>query len=254
MTTSPLGQDDRVALVTGGGRGIGLACAQALADDGWQVAIAGRNADALDTAAAQIGGDTLAVPADVSDPEAVERLFAATVERFGRIDLLFNNAGIAAPAVPVDELDVDVWNDVVAVNLTGSFLCARAAFAQMRQQDPSGGRIINNGSVSATTPRPFSAPYTATKHAITGLTKSLSLDGRSLGISCGQINIGNAQSAMVEQMAAGTLQADGSIKAEATMDVRHVADAVVYMASLPPDANVFDITVMANGMPFVGRG
>lgn len=243
-----------VAVVTGGAKGIGLATAAALAEDGWSVAIAGRDDAALNTAVTTIGGDVIAVSTDVSDPAAVDRLFATTVERFGRVDLLFNNAGRAAPVVPVDELDIDIWLDVVAVNLTGSFLCARAAFAQMRNQKPQGGRIINNGSVSATTPRPFSAPYTATKHAITGLTKSLALDGRSLGISCGQINLGNIDSAMVDQISSGILQADGTTKAEPTIPVEHAANAVLYMASLPPDANVLDITVMANGMPFVGRG
>ena len=244
----------KVAIVTGGGKGIGLAAATALAGDGWNVVIAGRDEDALNHAATQIGGSVLAVPTDVSEPAAVDHLFDTTVKRFGRVDLLFNNAGRAAPVVPIDELDIDVWLDVVAVNLTGSFLCARAAFAQMRNQKPRGGRIINNGSVSATTPRPFSAPYTATKHGITGLTKSLSLDGRGLGISCGQINLGNITSGMVDQIAAGILQADGTTKAEPTIPVEHAAHAVLYMASLPPEANVFDITLMANGMPFVGRG
>jgi len=244
----------RTAIVTGGGKGIGLAAAQALAEAGWNVVIAGRDEAALNEAAADIDGEVLAVPADVSDPASVDQLFSTAVARFGQLDLLFNNAGRAAPAVPVNELDIATWLDVVAVNLTGSFLCARAAFAQMRSQDPQGGRIINNGSVSATTPRPFSAPYTSTKHAITGLTKSLSLDGRTLGITCGQINLGNISSEMGDAMAMGVLQPDGSKKAEPTIPVSHVADAVMYMASLPADANVLDITVMANGMPFVGRG
>lgn len=245
---------ERVAIVTGGAKGIGLASAAALVGAGWSVVIAGRDEAALDSAVATIGTGVIAVPTDVSDPAAVEHLFRTTVGHFGRVDLLFNNAGRAAPVVPVDELDIDVWLDVVAVNLTGAFLCARAAFAQMRNQKPQGGRIINNGSVSATTPRPFSAPYTATKHAMTGLTKSLSLDGRDLGISCGQLNLGNIDSAMVDQISSGILQADGATKAEPTIPVEHAANAVLYMASLPPDANVLDITVMANGMPFVGRG
>ena len=192
--------------------------------------------------------------ADVSDAEAVDDLFGAVVERFGRVDLLFNNAGIAAPAVPVDELEVDNWRRLIDVNLTGSFLCARAAFGQMRHQDPAGGRIINNGSVSATTPRPFSAPYTASKHAITGLTKSLALDGRAFGIACGQIDIGNVSSDMGDRMAAGVLQPNGEIKAEPTMTMSNVSQAVVYMAGLPAEANVLSLTVMASGMPFVGRG
>ena len=244
----------RAAIVTGGGKGIGLASAQALAEAGWNVVIAGRDEAALNEAAADIDDEVLAVPADVSDPASVDQLFSTAVARFGQLDLLFNNAGRAAPAVPVDELDIATWLDVVAVNLTGSFLCARAAFAQMRSQDPQGGRIINSGSVSATTPRPFSAPYTSTKHAITGLTKSLSLDGRTLGITCGQINLGNISSEMGDAMAMGVLQPDGSTKAEPTIPVSHVADAVMYMASLPADANVLDITVMASRMPFVGRG
>ncbi|MGB5759369.1 MAG: SDR family oxidoreductase, partial [Acidimicrobiales bacterium] len=196
----------------------------------------------------------LAIAADVSDPDDVERVFAAAVERFGRLDLLFNNAGIGAPPVPIDELTVEQWRAVVDVNLTGAFLCARAAFRQMRNQDPPGGRIINNGSISATTPRPYSAPYTSTKHAITGLTKSLSLDGRDIGIACGQIDIGNAATPMTEPMNDGIRQADGSIRPEARMAVGDVARAVVYMAGLPPEANVLTMTVMANAMPFVGRG
>jgi NAD(P)-dependent dehydrogenase (short-subunit alcohol dehydrogenase family) len=196
----------------------------------------------------------IAIVTDVSDESAVDALFAVTVEQFGRVDLLFNNAGIAAPGVPVDELDVDAWERLIAVNLTGSFLCARAAFRQMKTQNPTGGRIINNGSISATTPRPNSAPYTASKHAITGLTKSLNLDGRAHRIAVGQIDIGNAASEMVEQMASGITQANGTTLAEPTMAVEHAADAVVHMAGLPLDVNVLTMTVMANGMPFVGRG
>jgi len=243
----------RVAVITGGGRGIGRAAAEALHRDGWSVVVSGRTRSSLDDAVTDLGSRASALVADVSDPDQVERLFDHTVDRFGSVDLLFNNAGISAPAVPIDELDVAAWNDVVAVNLTGSFLCARAAFARMRQQS-NGGRIINNGSVSATTPRPFSAPYTATKHAITGLTKSLALDGRAYGVRCGQIDIGNASSEMGDKMAEGVLQPNGLIAPEPVMEVGHVGDAVVYMAALPPEANVLFLTVMASGMPFVGRG
>jgi NAD(P)-dependent dehydrogenase (short-subunit alcohol dehydrogenase family) len=244
----------RVAVVTGGGRGIGRSVATALSADGWSVVVAGRTRSTLDATVLDLSGEGLAVVSDVSDAAAVERLFDAAVERFGRVDLLFNNAGISAPAVPIDELPVEAWHDVIAVNLTGSFLCARAAFARMRMQEPHGGRIINNGSISATTPRPFSAPYTASKHAITGLTKSLALDGRTFGISVGQIDIGNADSEMGDKIAAGILQPNGSIVGEPTMQMSDVANAVVYMAGLPPDANVLNMTVMATNMPFVGRG
>ncbi|MEM9892181.1 MAG: SDR family oxidoreductase [Actinomycetota bacterium] len=256
---------DQVAVITGGGRGIGQAVARALVAAGWAVTIAGRSQDSLDATvglieadAAETGapapGAVLAVATDVAEAEEVERLFDETVGAFGRVDLLFNNAGIAAPAVPVDELDVDIWERVVAINLTGSFLCARAAFARMKAQDPMGGRIINNGSISATTPRPFSAPYTATKHAITGLTKSLALDGRAHNIACGQIDLGNISSDMGDQMAAGVLQANGSTMAEPTIPVEHAAEAVRRMAELPVEANVLSMTLMATGMPFVGRG
>ncbi|MEM7271848.1 MAG: SDR family oxidoreductase [Actinomycetota bacterium] len=246
-----------VAVITGGGRGIGRAVAEDLAAHDWHVVVAGRTLATLDDTVAAIqaaGGDAIAVQIDVADPEQVEALFDAAVELRGRIDLLFNNAGIAAPAVPVDELPVETWQEVVAVNLTGAFLCARAAFARMRTQQPSGGRIINNGSVSASVPRPFSAPYTATKHAITGLTRSLSLDGRTVGIACGQLDLGNISSDMGDQMAAGVLQPDGSTRAEPTIPVTHAAEAVRYMAGLPLEANVLSMTVMANGMPYVGRG
>ncbi len=243
-----------VAIITGGGTGIGRASAVALSSHGWSVVVTGRREPALADTVAQLDGPGLAVAADVSQPDDVDRLFSEAAQRFGRVDLLFNNAGIGAPPVPVDELTVEQWRAVVDVNLTGAFLCARAAFARMRNQDPAGGRIINNGSVSATTPRPFSAPYTATKHAITGLTKSLSLDGRALGITCGQIDIGNAATEMTEPMSDGILQPDGSVRPEARMAVEDVARAVVYMASLPPEANVLTMTVMANRMPFVGRG
>ncbi len=244
----------RIAVVTGGGSGIGRAGALALSEAGWTVVVAGRTADTLSATVHSLVGPGLAVPTDVSDPASAEALFEATVDRFGRVDLLFNNAGMGAPAVPVDELDPAVWDEVVAVNLTGSFLCARAAFARMRRQDPIGGRIINNGSISATTPRPFSAPYTATKHAITGLTKSLALDGRAFNIACGQIDIGNVASPMTEQMADGVLQADGARRPEPTMDMDAVTRSVVHMAGLPLDANVLSMTVMATTMPFVGRG
>lgn len=243
-----------VAVVTGGGRGIGQAVALALSEQGWSVVIAGRTQASLDETLAQMASDGLAVATDVSSEADVDQLFAAAVERFGRVDLLFNNAGIAAPAVPVDELDVDAWRQLIDINLTGSFLCARAAFGQMRKQDPQGGRIINNGSVSAETPRPFSAPYTTSKHAITGLTKSLSLDGRAFGISCGQINIGNVSSDMGDQMAKGVLQANGTTMGEPTMAMPNVVNAMLYMAGLPAEANVLSLTVMATNMPFVGRG
>jgi len=243
----------RVAVVTGGGGGIGRAAAIALAKNGWHVVVAGRTADSLQRTVAELATEGYAVACDVSDASQVQTLFDTTVERFGQLDLLFNNAGISAPAVPVDELAIDVWNQVVAINLNGAFYCARAAFGQMRKQ-PNGGRIINNGSVSASTPRLFSAAYTSTKHAITGLTKTLALDGRRYGISCGQIDLGNISSSMGDKMAQGVLQPDGSTMAEPTIGVEPVCDALVYMAGLPADANVLNITVMANGMPFVGRG
>ena len=246
---------DRIALVTGAGSGVGRAVALRLGADGWTVALAGRRVEPLQETAAQAGGAVmLPVPTDVGDPAQVGALFARVVERFGRLDLLFNNAGTGAAPVPVDELSVEDWLRVVHVNLTGAFLCARAAFGQMRRQSPRGGRIINNGSISAHTPRPFSAPYTSTKHAITGLTKSLGLDGRAFGIAVGQVDIGNAATPMTERMAKGVLQPDGSTRAEATMDAAHVAGAVAYMASLPLDANVPFLTVMATDMPYLGRG
>lgn len=244
----------RTAIVTGGGRGIGRAAAVALSEDGWNVVVTGRTAAPLGETVGLLVGDGRAVVSDVSRADDVDRIFDETVAAFGRVDLLFNNAGIAAAAVPVDELEVDVWEQVIAINLTGSFLCARAAFAQMRGQEPQGGRIINNGSISAETPRPFSAPYTASKHAITGLTKSLALDGRSLGICVGQIDIGNVASDMTAKMSAGILQPNGSVVSEATMHMRNVAISVVHMANLDADANVLSMTVMANEMPFVGRG
>ena len=245
----------KVAVVTGAGTGIGRACALALARAGYAVALAGRRPEPLQaTASAAAGAETLVVPCDVADPAAVERLFETTVQRFGRLDVLFNNAGGGAPAVPIDELAVEQWRAVVEANLTGSFLCARQAVKHMKRQRPQGGRIINNGSISAHAPRPNSTPYTATKHAITGLTKSLSLDGRPFNIACGQIDIGNAATEMTERMSNGIAQADGRIAVEPRMDVEHVAQAVLFMAGLPLESNVQFMTIMATHMPFVGRG
>ncbi len=250
----------KIAVVTGAGSGIGRAVALALVREGYAVAMAGRRADALaETAAlarplADVAERTLVVPTDVAQPDEVRRLFDRTVERYGRVDLLFNNAGLGARPVPVDELTVDEWRQVVDVNLSGAFFCLREAFRVMKAQTPRGGRIINNGSISAQTPRPFSAPYTATKHAITGLTKSAALDGRAFDIACGQIDIGNAATALTARMSGGVLQANGSTAPEPTMDVDHVARAVVYMAGLPPEANVLTMTVMATKMTLVGRG
>jgi len=251
------GTTARVAIVTGAGSGIGRAAALALLTDGWAVTLAGRRAEPLEETArlaAGATGRTLAVPTDVADPAAVERLFAAARERFGRLDLLFNNAGTGAPPVPLEELSPEAWKRVVDVNLTGAFLCTQAAFRLMKAQEPRGGRIINNGSISAHTPRPRSVAYTATKHAITGLTRSTSLDGRAYDIACGQIDIGNAATDMTRAMSRGVPQADGSLAVEPVMDVAAVADAVRYMASLPLEANVQFLTVMATKMPFVGRG
>ena len=243
----------KVAIITGAGSGVGRAVAVALAEAGYAVALAGRRLDALEETAAA-ASDALCVPTDVTDPDSVRALFVATVEKFGRLDLLFNNAGTGAPAVPMEDLTFAQWKQVVDTNLTGPFLCTQEAFRVMKAQDPKGGRIINNGSISATAPRPFSAPYTATKHAMTGLTKSTSLDGRAHDIACGQIDIGNADTPMAQKMKQGVPQADGSIKVEPVMDVAHVASAVVYMASLPLEANVQFMTVMATKMPLVGRG
>jgi len=247
----------RFALVTGAGSGIGRAASLALQGAGFSVALAGRRALELERTAAMAspsGGRMLPVAADISEPESVRALFARIGEAFGRLDLLFNNAGIGAPAIPIDELTVEQWNSVLGVNLTGAFLCAREAVRMMKRQSPRGGRIINNGSISAHAPRPHSAPYTSTKHAITGLTKSLALDGRAFDIACGQIDIGNASTEMTANMSAGVLQASGDLLAEPRMDVEHAAQAVLYMASLPLDANVLFLTVMASKMPFVGRG
>jgi len=244
----------RVALVTGAGSGIGRAVAVGLAEDGFSLVLAGRRLAALDETAAMIDAPTLVHATDVRDVESVDSLFAAIVAEHGRIDLLFNNAGVGSRAVPMDELTIDDWRRAVDTNLTGSFLCAQRAMAMMKRQDPQGGRIINNGSISAHTPRPHSAPYTATKHAITGLTKSIALDGRAHGITCGQIDVGNAESPMTARMAEGVLQPDGSRRPEPRMDVEDAARAVRYMASLPPGSNVLFLTVMAAGMPFAGRG
>jgi NAD(P)-dependent dehydrogenase (short-subunit alcohol dehydrogenase family) len=248
----PLGA--RIALVTGAGSGIGRAVAIGLAADGFAVVLAGRRVDALQETAASITTDSLVQPTDVGDVASVDALFAAIDERFGRLDLLFNNAGVGAPAVPFEELSLAQWQRAVDTNLTGSFLCAQRAMARMKRQEPAGGRIINNGSISAHTPRPNSAPYTATKHAITGLTKSIALDGRAFGITCGQIDIGNAESPMTARMPEGVPQPDGTRRPEPVMHVDDAARAVRYMASLPPESNVLFMTVMAAGMPFVGRG
>jgi NAD(P)-dependent dehydrogenase (short-subunit alcohol dehydrogenase family) len=240
-----------IAVVTGAGSGIGRAAAQALLADGWSVVVAGRREAPLDETLS--GGDGLAVPTDVTDPASVAALFTAVLQRYGRVDLLFNNAGIGL-SVPVIDVTYEEWRQVVDTNLTGSFLCAQAAFRAMAAQDPRGGRIINNGSLSAYVPRPDSIAYTATKHAITGLTRSLSLEGRAHDIACGQIDVGNAHTELAARMTQGVPQADGTIKAEPTMDVAHVGRAVAHMASLPLDANVQFMTVMATHMPFIGRG
>jgi NAD(P)-dependent dehydrogenase (short-subunit alcohol dehydrogenase family) len=247
----------KIALVTGAGSGVGRVTAVALLDDGWTVVLAGRRADPLQTLQAEAtarGQTALAVPTDVTRPESVEALFNTIESRFGRLDLLFNNAGVNAPAVPMDELPLEKWFNAINTNVTGVYLCARAAFGLMRRQSPQGGRIINNGSISAHTPRPFTAPYTASKHAVTGLTKSLALDGRAFNIVAGQIDIGNAMTELSERMTRGVLQANGTVAPEPMMDAVHVAKAVRHMASLPLDANVLTMTVMASAMPFTGRG
>jgi NAD(P)-dependent dehydrogenase (short-subunit alcohol dehydrogenase family) len=247
----------KVAVVTGAGTGIGKAVALALLREGYAVALAGRRREPLEQAArdaGSAGARALAVPTDVGNPESVRNLFAQTRQKFGRLDLLFNNAGMGAPAVPMEDLSYEQWRAVLDANLTGSFLCAQEAIRIMKDQTPRGGRIINNGSISAHAPRPNSVAYTATKHAITGLTKCISLDGRKHDIACGQIDIGNAATEMTERMTKGVAQADGSVKVEPRMDVAHVASAVLYMASLPLEANVQFMTVMASKMPFVGRG
>ncbi len=244
----------KIALVTGAGSGIGRAVAIALAGAGYSVVLAGRRQDALQATAQAAGHGALAVATDVTDPAAVTALFARCVDTHGRLDLLFNNAGAAAPPTAIEDLPLETWRRIIDTNLTGVFLCTQAALRVMKSQDPRGGRIINNGSIAATTPRPNMAAYTASKHAISGLTKSTSLEGRRYDIACGQIDIGNVKTDLGIPMSSGTLQADFSLKPEPTFDVRHVADAVLYMAGLPLDANVLNMTVMATNMPYVGRG
>ena len=246
---------NKVALITGAGTGIGRACAIALSDAGYDVVLTGRRIEALEETKAKIKGKAICVVADVTDPASVKALFAKTVEAYGRLDVLFNNAGTGAPGtVLLEDLTFEQWSAVVNTNLTGPFLCTQEAFKIMKAQTPMGGRIINNGSISATAPRPNSAPYTSTKHAITGLTKSTSLDGRKYDIACGQIDIGNASTPMASYMTEGALQANGKMEPEPVIDVEHVARAVVHMASLPLDTNVLFLTIMATKMPFVGRG
>ncbi|MEN7531664.1 MULTISPECIES: SDR family oxidoreductase [unclassified Cupriavidus] len=247
----------KIALVTGAGSGVGKLTALALLDDGWTVVLAGRRAEplqALVADAATRGQTAMAVPADVTNPESVQALFDTIEREFGRLDMVFNNAGVNAPAVPIDELPLEKWFSVIDTNVTGVFLCARAAFGLMRRQSPQGGRIINNGSISAHVPRPFTSPYTASKHAVSGITKALALDGRAFNIVASQIDIGNALTELSERMTRGVLQANGTTAPEPMMDARHVANAVRHMASLPLDANVLTMTVMASHMPYVGRG
>ncbi|KPK04521.1 MAG: 3-oxoacyl-ACP reductase [Betaproteobacteria bacterium SG8_39] len=247
----------KVAIVTGAGTGVGRAAALALLRAGYRVVLAGRRAEPLDNVKKEAGGagaNALCVPTDVADPASVKALFAKTRAAFGRLDVLFNNAGVNAPGIPLEELSVEQWKNVVDINLTGMFLCTQEAFRIMKDQSPRGGRIINNGSISAHAPRPNSSPYTATKHAVTGLTKCTSLDGRKYDIACGQIDIGNARTEMAERMAKGVPQADGEIRVEPLMDVNHVGEAVVHMANLPLETNVQFMTIMASKMPFVGRG
>ena len=247
----------RIAMVTGAGSGIGRAVALGLAEAGYAVVLAGRRRARLEAVAEAVrgqGGEALSVEADVADPDSVARLFAATREAYGRLDVLFNNAGVFTPSVPVDEVALADWRASVDVNLTGAFLCTQGAFRLMKAQDPRGGRIINNGSIAAPVPRPNSAPYAATKHAMTGLTRAISLDGRAHDIACGQIDVGNAETEMTRAFSHGARQADGSIKPEPVMDAAHVADAVVYMAGLPLSANVQFMTVLATKMPYIGRG
>jgi NAD(P)-dependent dehydrogenase (short-subunit alcohol dehydrogenase family) len=254
---APVAEQVRIALVTGAGSGIGRAVTLGMLERGYAVVLAGRRKDRLDAVVAEAGEAgrrATAVQADVGDPASVAALFGAIRERHGRLDVLFNNAGRSAPGVPLEDLTAAQWQAVVDANLTGAFLCTQGAFRLMKAQTPRGGRIINNGSISAHTPRPNSAPYTATKHAITGLTKSTALDGRRYDIACGQIDIGNAGTPMTAKFPTGTLQADGEMRPEPVMDVRAVVDAVLYMAGLPLDANVLFLTVMATKMPFVGRG
>ena len=245
----------KTALITGAGSGIGRAVAQALAKDNWSLILTGRRETSLkETAALCEKRDHLIFPADITSQESVQALFKKIRDQYGRLDLLFNNAGINAPAIPLEELSFEDWKKVIDTNLTGAFLCTQQAFKLMKTQDPKGGRIINNGSISAHTPRPMSVAYTASKHAVTGLTQSTILDGRDQNITCGQIDIGNAKSDMTKKMEEGTLQADGSRKVEPTMDVNEIGKAIVYMAGLPPAANIPFMTIMANGMPYIGRG
>jgi len=257
MGDSTMAGDGKIAVVTGGGSGIGRATAHMLLDAGWNVVLAGRRADMLEETAALANAPpprTLCVPTDLRDKAQIDRLFDAVKRTYGRIDLLFNNAGISTRNIPFEDLTYEEWSDVVAVNLTGAFLCAQHAFRMMKAQDPKGGRIINNGSVSAHVPRRNSIPYASTKHALTGLTRAISLDGREHDICCGQIDIGNAATTRNEDTARGRLQASGRVEAEARIDVNDVAKGVLYMAELPPEANVLFMTVMANKMPYVGRG
>ncbi|OJX47954.1 MAG: 3-oxoacyl-ACP reductase [Devosia sp. 66-22] len=249
-----MGHVTSIALVTGAGTGVGKAITKSLLARGFAVALTGRRREILEETARALGGNTFVCPADISAAPDVATLFNAVVRCFGRLDLLVNNAGVSIPSIPIDELDVELWNQAVGTNLTGAFLCTREAFRQMKRQDPQGGRIINNGSVSATTPRPHSVPYTATKHAITGLTKSSALDGRPFNIACGQIDIGNAGTAMTREMARGVLQANGSLALEPTIDPELVGEAVANMAVLPLEANILTMTIMATKMPLVGRG
>jgi NAD(P)-dependent dehydrogenase (short-subunit alcohol dehydrogenase family) len=245
---------NKTAMITGAGSGVGRAVAKALAPQGWSLVLVGRKQQTLDETAHGLGGDHLVAPADVGDPAQVKTVFAKLKDKFGRLDMLFNNAGMGTPAIPMEELTFEQWQAVVNVNLTGAFLCAQEAMRLMKAQAPRGGRIINNGSISADRPRPHSAPYTATKHAITGLTKSIILDGRPFDITAGQIDIGNAATEMTERMAKGVLQPDGELKVEPRMDVDHVAQQVAFMAGLPLESNVAFVTIMATKMPLFGRG
>ena len=245
---------NKIAMITGAGSGVGRAVAKALAPQGWQLVLVGRKRETLEETAQGLGGDHLVAPADVGDPAQVKSVFAQLMDKFGRLDMLFNNAGMGTPAIPMEELTFEQWQAVVNVNLTGAFLCAQEAMRLMKAQTPRGGRIINNGSISADRPRPHSAPYTATKHAITGLTKSIILDGRPFDITAGQVDIGNAATEMTDRMTKGVLQPDGELKVEPRMDVNHVAQQVAFMAGLPLESNVAFVTIMATKMPLFGRG